>query len=37
MLIKQSPSGTPESISSLLMQFSEELLYYCFDGKRDIA
>ena len=37
MLIKRSPSGTPESISSSLVQFSEELLYYCFDGMRDIA
>ena len=27
MLIKRSPSGTPESISSLV-QFSEESLYY---------
>ena len=28
MLIKRSPSGTPESISSSLVQFSEESLYY---------
>ena len=28
MLIKRSPSGPPESISSSLVQFSEESLYY---------
>ena len=28
MLIKRSPSGPPETISSSLVQFSEESLYY---------
>ena len=37
MLIKRSPSGTPESISSSLVQFSEESLYYSLTCEKKLA